>query len=279
MFDYRAAANSADHRSTSRLLGTTSWMPAVVVALAASGATFATAALSAEIDRARSYEKSEIFLELNHSDGELGLKAEVEGDGWRRLSIDGPGKGRLLEIQIDGRMKAQGLSELSIETTEPSFDDMPAKEFLARFPEGDYGFLGSTLDGNKITGTGTLSHVMPAAPGNLKVSGQGFPKDCDDDLIPVATKPVMITWQPVTTSHPDVGKAGAVKVDTYEVILERHVPTNQELKIQLSPGATSYQVPASFIAGNTGDPYKFEIAVAAENGNQTTIESCFKVKK
>ncbi len=279
MFDYREEGNRANDGPMGRLLGGTSRLATVFVVAALSSGAFATAALSASTDEGPTYEKSLVFFELNHSDGEIGLKAEVEGDGWQRLSIDGPGKDRLLDVQINGRLKVQGLSELSIETTEPSFDDMPAKAFFARFPEGAYAFLGSTLDGKKIGGTAMLSHVMPAPPGNLKISGLGFPKDCDDDPIPMAAKPVMISWNTAATHHPDFGKAGVVKIDKYEVVLKRYKPTTQEIKIELAADATSYRVPAGFIAGNTGFPIKFEIVVQAESGNQTVFESCFAVMK
>ncbi len=39
------------------------------------------------------------------------------------------------------------------------------------------------------------------------------------------------------------------------------------------------RVPASFIAMDDGDGFKFEIVVREASGNQTVFESCFKVKE
>ncbi len=279
MFQLREDAIRANQGPTGRLLGTSSRIATVFVAVAVSSGAYATAALSAGTEEVPSYSKSDVFFELNHTDGDLGIHARVDGDGWHRLTIDGPGEGRLLDVEVKGRLKMQGLTELFTESAEPSFDELPPKEFFGRFPEGEYALLGTTIDGKKLSGKAMLSHIMPAPPSDLKVSGQSFPTDCDEGPIPMASMPVMITWDPVTKSHPKIGKAGPVKVVKYELVVEREEPTKLVLSVDLPPTAKSFEVPASFISMDDGDGFKFEIVVREASGNQTVFESCFKVKQ
>ena len=73
-----------------------------------------------------------------------------------------------------------GLIELFTERAEPSFDELPPKEFFDRFPEGDHALLGATSEREKLRGMARLSHVMPTSPGNIRVSGLATHMDCDD---------------------------------------------------------------------------------------------------
>ncbi len=262
----------------SRRAGAISLRSTVFLVAAISSGAWATAALSASNDEGWSYAESKIFLKLKHNDGELGLLAEIEGDGWHRLSIDGPGKDRLLDIQIKGRLKTQGLSELVIETTGQSANEPPTKGMFGRFPQGEYSIGGMTIDGKKLSSNSTLSHVMPAPPGNLMVSGQRVPMDCDKGPIPMASVPVTISWDPVTRSHPKIGKSGAVEIREYELEIERRRPTKQEIKVELTSATTSFQVPSSFFANASGETYKLKIEVIESSGNTTEFESCLEVK-
>jgi hypothetical protein len=247
---------------------------AFAAAAIASGA-FATAALSADNEEKWSYAESSIYFTLNHNDGELVLMSEVESDGWHRLTIDGPGKDRLLDIRIDGRMKDQGLTEIVIESTG---DDEPKDGMFKRFPEGEYLFGGMTTDGKKIRADSKLSHVMPAPPPNLKVSGQPVPMECEEGSIPMASLPVTISWDPVTQSHPKVGVSGPVDIRNYMLEVERRRPTKVEMKVELSSKATSFQLPGDFATKGSDEKYKFKIAVVNSGGNATEFEGCFKVK-
>ena len=277
VLDYEKDSIRTDGGSKTRMSVTTLRFTTAIVAAGIAGGGYAIAASSTGDAAKPSYSKSEVFFELNHTDGDLGIHARVDGDGWRRLFIDGPDGCRMLDVQVKGRLKMQGLTELFTESAEPTFDELPPKEFFSRFPEGEYVFLGTTIDGKKLSGKAMLSHVMPAPPSNLKVSGHTFPKDCDEGPIPMASKPVMITWDSVTKSHPKIGKAGTVKVVKYEMVVEREEPTKLVLNVDLPPTAKSFQVPASFVSMDDGSGFKFEIVVREESGNQTVFESCFKV--
>ncbi len=254
-------------------------LPAAVLAIAVTAAASAQTARAGDADERPSFSKSDIFFELNHTDGDLGIHARIDGDGWVRLAIDDPAKVRVLDIEVNGRLKMQGLTELFTESAEPSFDELAPKDFFRRFPEGNYAISGTTIAGRAMQGTAMLSHVMPAPPGNIRVSGQSLPMDCDDGPVPAAGMPVVVTWDPVTGSHPKLGKAGAVKVVNYELVVAREEPTSLVLKVDLPPTARSFEVPPGFIAMDSGDGFKFEIVVREASGNQTVFESCFKVKR
>ncbi len=279
MFGYGANAKRTGTRPTDRFLGAPAWLPAVLLSVAMTGGAYAKEATPGEGEEMASYSKSKVYFELNHTDGDLGIRIRVDGDGWHRLAIEGPGKSRMLDVEVKGRLKMQGLTELLTESAEPSFDELPPKDFFARFPEGDYALLGTTIEGQKLRGKARLTHVMPAPPGNIRVSGHAMPMDCDDGPIPVAAKPVVITWDPVTKSHPKIGKAGAVKVVNYELIVVRENPTSLVLSVDLPSSTKSFEVPSSFIASDDGDGFKFEIVVREASGNETLFESCFKVKE
>ena len=279
MSEDRKEPNGNGRRQNGRLSGATVLRTTAIVVVGLVAGSFAFAASPAGNEEAPSYSKSDVFFELNHTDGDLGIHARVDGDGWHRLAIDGPGVGRLLDVDVKGRLKMQGLTELFTESAEPSFDELPPEQFFERFPEGVYTLSGTAIDGKTLSGNARLSHVMPAPPGNLKVSGLSFPKDCDEGPVPMATKPVTITWDPVTKSHPKIGKTGAVKVVNYEMVVARRQPTSLALSVDLPPTADSFQIPPGFIALDSGDGFKFEIVVREASGNQTVFETCFKVKR
>lgn len=230
-------------------------------------------------EKAPSFSKSDVFFELNDTDGDLGIHARIDGDGWRHLALDDPDGKRILDGKVDGRLALQGLTELFTESAEPSFDELKPEEFFARFPEGTYAISATTIDGKTMKGASKLSHVMPAAPGNIRISGLAAPTDCDEGPVPMAAKPVVISWDPVTKSHAKLGKSGQVKVTKYEMVVEREEPTKLVMSLDLPPTAQSFEVPAPFIAMDSGDGFKFEIVVREASGNQTVFESCFKVRK
>ena len=96
-----------------------------------------------------------------------------------------------------------------------------------------------------------------------------LPMDCGDSPVPAVGKPVVVTWTRVTESHPELGKAGAVEVVSYELIVAREAPAALELKVVLPPTATSFAVPPGLVATDGGDGFKLEIIVRAASGNQT----------
>lgn len=251
--------------------------PALPLAVAAilTGTT-APAQPNGEEEEEIPFDEARLFFELNHTDGDLGIHALIDGDEWKRLELEDPNDVRMLDIFVRGRLRRQGLTEVFFESAEPSFDELAPKNFFRRFPEGVYDFGAVTLDGRELDSEVQLSHVMPAPPGNVQISGIDAAENCDVEPLPTVSGPVIISWDPVTQSHPDIGKSGAVEVEHYQLVVEREEPTLLVFNVELPPDLTQLEIPSGFI--DLGDAFKFEIVVRAANGNQTAVESCFEVE-
>jgi hypothetical protein len=216
--------------------------------------------------------EADIFLELNDTDGDLGLHASIDGDAWVRLEIEGPGAvGALLRIVATGRLGRQGMTQVAFESAEPPFDELSPAEFFRRFPEGRYRIEAEAGDGAEVAAMAQLSHVLAAPPENVQVSGVAAAEDCDADPLPLATEPVVIRWDPVTASHPELGRPGPVRVSRYQVFVEA---PGVKWSMDLPPSATSIEVPAGVT--DAGGTFKLEIIARTADGNNTAIESCFQ---
>lgn len=239
----------------------------LVIALAAgafAAATPATDAAGVPFDVAR------LFLELNHTDGDLGLHAEIDGDEWTNLEIRHD-RHQLLDISARGALRDQGLTQLAFESTEPNFLELDPVEFFDRFPEGAYEISGRAHRGDQYDSVVWLSHVL-AAPAEALVSGNPAASSCGDLPVPAGTPPVVIDWLPVTSSHPTVGVAGQVVIERYQFFVEQG---DMKLALDLPPWVTMFEIPPSLTAG--GGVFKFEIIARTSAGNNTAIESCFTV--
>ena len=243
---------------------------AAVTALLLAGAT-PVDAQSLPLDEAQ------VLAELNATDGDLGFHALIDAEAWDRLTVRDPDGRVILAVRPARRLARQGLTELFFESAEPEFDELSPEEFFARFPEGRYTISGLTVDGEELESTARFRHVMPAPPDGIMVSDTAFNLDlidCDD-AVPVvaANDPFVISWDPVTQSHPELGRAGRVVVTNYQLVVEREEPTLLVFSVDLPPDVTEVEVPAGFLA--LGEELKFEILVRERSGNQTAVESCF----
>jgi hypothetical protein len=249
----------------------------------------AALALGAFGQEARSapFDEAEVFFELNNTDGDLGIHALIDGDDWEQLEIRSPAPDNdlLLQVEVEGVLGDQGVTEFTFESAEPTFDEFPPEEFFDRFPEGMYTISAEALDGPKLKSKTRVTHTMPAPPGGITVHDTPVDPasvDCDSEELPEVEAPVTIAWAEVTMSHPDPegGGAGvqppiAVTINNYEVVLEVETDGGFEsvFSVVLPPDETSMTVPAEFLA--LGDEFKFEILAREESFNQTAVESCF----
>ncbi len=250
-------------------------IPIFILAAAMSTSTLVVA------DEDPEFEEAFIFFELNNTDGDLGIHAKIDGDEWKRLEIEDSKGRRMLKINVKGRLKKQGLTELFFESAEPIFEDLAPEDFFKRFPEGTYEIEAETLEGEEFEAVAVISHVMPGPPGNGVVFGvtvngldaDVIGEDCVHSLTSVMP-PVTIAWTPVTMSHPFIGTPGElVTIDSYEVVVEIDEET-PVLSIVLPSDITEIEIPDAFI-GLT-DEWKFEILAKLANGNATAVESCFE---
>lgn len=242
-------------------------------------------------DEEQEFSEAQIFFELNHTDGDLGIHSKVDGDPWSVMQIFDPRERRILSVRNSGRLRRQGLTEIFFESAEPPFDELAPKTFFRRFPEGTYEIEGRTLDGIELESETQITHLMPAPP-ETSINGEPQAMQCDDEEpdydAPSVSGPVVISWDAVTMSHPDAGGAGAgvqppepVVIHNYQVVVEAEIDVDGEefasvLSVILPPDALSLEVPAGFIAMT--DSFKYEVLAREESYNQTAVESCFEVE-
>ena len=220
------------------------------------------------------FSTANLFFELNDTDGDLGIHALIDGQAWKSLGIEDPAGRGMLNVSVTGRLGRQGLTELFFESAEPPFDELSPEQFFRRFPEGRYEIDATTLAGGELEATVRISHVLPGPPEDVLLSGVPAAEDCDAVPLPSVGEPVVIRWDPVTQSHPEIGTPGKkVTVEHYQLVIERE---GLVLSVELPPDVTEFEVPTALT--EPGDEIKFEILVrAAGSGNQTAIESCFIV--
>lgn len=279
-------------------------LPIYVLAAAMSTSTFALAYDHDDDDDEEPFDEARLFFELNDTDGDLGIHGKVDGDEWKYLEIEDPHDRRMLNIRVQGRLKRQGLTELFFESAEPTFDELDPDKFFRRFPQGEYDIEGVTLDGEERESEVYLSHVIPAAPGGVKVNGVDAAEDCDADLPLIdPTGGVVISWDPVTMSHAakhgddGLGIDGVIDVRYYEVVVEIDESDFKSVA-NLPPVITEWTLPEDFFELSEEGEYKFEILVRTNvydavgdpvlleidgeedqplPGNKSAVESCFEV--
>ena len=232
------------------------------------------------------WEVAEVFFELNDTDGDLGIHALIDGEKWKYLRIEDVKERHMLNVSVRGRLRRQGLTEFFFESAEPMFEDLAPETFFRRFPAGTYKIEGISLDGVKIKSETEITHAMPAPPVAF-VNDVPAAEQCDDeesgyDAPVIVEDEYVITWQPVTTTHPDLGYpqgAPGLVVVNYEVVVEAELetPDGEEFtsifSVILPPDVTEMTIPEEFL--EQSDEFKYEVLAREESWNQTAMESCF----
>jgi hypothetical protein len=232
--------------STAAVVAVTSGSATQRAANAVSSEPTATAVLQ----RPLRYERHDLFIETNATDGDAGLQVSLDAEDWRWLKLRDPRGKLILDLQAKGRLRGYGLTELFFEASEPSFDEVPFRVFKKRFPEGKYSFRGQTVEGRRLVGSDRLSHLVPAAPkvtfptAGARVDPNGF----------------AVTWEPVTTP-------AGVKIVSYQVIVSQG---ERDLSMYLPADATSASIPGEFL--QPGTETEAEVLARERSGNQTITE-------
>lgn len=222
---------------------------------------------------AAEFSEAELYVELNDTDGDLGIHGSIDGGAYSRLKIEGPNERLIYFVRALGPLARQGLTQLFFESAEPKFSELAPSVFFRRFPEGAYEIEAVSLTGEEIEATVMLSHVLAAPVDNVTVNGIPAAKNCDAPKLPAVSAPVFIKWDPVTTSHPKIGQSGPVEIVRYQFFVERE---GVKIAVDLPPTVTEFQVPAEILA--LGDQFKFEIIARTTTGNNTAIENCFTLQ-
>lgn len=208
--------------------------------------------------------KTKIIIETNATAGDAGIQISLDAEGWTRLVVIDPDRQQIFEVSGTGSVGMTGVTELFFESAEPSFEELPLDQLLARFPAGIYTFEGTTVDGKTLTGNATLTHAIPDGP--VIVS------PLEGEVVnPNAT---VIIWNTVTAPFP--GTDSSVKIVGYQVIVEREKPTLRVFSVDLPATVTQVTVPSEFMESKT--LYKFEVLAIEAGGNQTISEGEFKTQ-
>jgi len=239
-----------------------------VSAVAVTGVSLGGFAL-AEHEEDIPFAEAQVLIQLNDTDGDLGFHARIDGEPWKRVVIESPSERTLFDVRLRGALRRQGLTELAFESAEPTFDELSPEVFFRRFPEGPYEIEGQGFGGVEFESISYLSHLIPAAPGGLTVSGIPAPEDCEGD-IPTASEPIVIAWDAVESSHPDLGRAGDVEIDSYEVAVEGE---SVDYTINVEGDVTEVMLASGAIP--SGEEVKYQVLVREAEGNETSSESCF----
>jgi hypothetical protein len=220
-----------------------------------------------ELDEAR------FIFEVNYTDGDIGVQLILDSDPFDSIKGFTPDGQLFFDMQGKNSLKDLGINENFFESNEPLFRgeeaEITIEEILDMFPEGDYELKGMTVEGMKLEGTATLSHVLPCGP--VITSPVGNP-DPDGTVI---------AWGSVTTAiDPETGdcvSSDDIDIIAYEVIVENDDTIQKVFDVLLPGTSNSITVSPEFLEFDT--EYDLEVIAIQSNdgeyGNQTITETDF----
>jgi len=202
--------------------------------------------------RAAKFEATKIFIEYNSTDNDLGFHVFLDAEEWNSVKIVNPAGITIFDVAGRGPYHDLGLSELFFEGAEPTLDQFPLNDLLARFPEGKYKFLGETPGGTGLQSTATLTHAVPAGPSiSSEVNGDT----------------VIIRWTPVT--GPPAGfPQETINIAGYQIIVDA-------FQVTLPASSTQVTLPREFVHSLKAGAHGFEVLAIEAGGNQTITAASF----
>jgi hypothetical protein len=211
--------------------------------------------------------EAKLIIEHNATDEDTGFQGFIDGEGWERLDVTGPG-GTVLTIEGRGELQTLGLTELFFETVEPENAEVPIEDILAVLPEGEYTIEGPTVDGMQTRGTATLSHDIPAGPVLLSPA----------EGATVPTVNLVLRWSPVTQTI----TGEDINIIRYQVIVEVEEEPHTSaigkrgMSVYVNSSVTSLTVPNEIL--EPGTDYLWEVLAIEAGGNQTLSSSAFSTE-
>ena len=181
---------------------------------------------------------------------------EIGGEPWRKLQVTDPRNKRILDISSKGKLTAQALSGIFLESAEPPFKEPSLKQFKQRFPEGKYLVKGTTIEGRKLKGSDKLIHDIPRTP-VVSAPVEGGTVD------PTG---FVISWEPDTDRK--------VKIVRYQLTVSDETNPDGEVILEVGPGVTSATIDGEYLS--PGSNYAAELIALERSGNQTIAAFEFK---
>ena len=173
------------------------------------------------------------------------------------MKVFDPDDNKVLDFRGRGSVGMQGITELFLESAEPSFDVQPLEDFLALFPEGVYRFRGTTTKGKVLKGRARLTHALPDGPMLV------FPNDEDVD-----PEDAVFVWALVADPP-------GSSIVLYQVVVECEEPGFREFIAEVPATVSSVTVAPEFL--RDGEECKWEVLAIEESGNVTASEVEFGV--
>jgi hypothetical protein len=197
-----------------------------------------------------------LIVEINATDGDAGIQPFFDGEPWRRAVVYWPDGRELFDVRTRGELRAYGLTELFSESSEPPFGEFSLERFKELFPEGEYRFEATGVDGTRMVGTATLSHDFLEGPTIVTPEA--------DATVPASE--VVVSWEPVT-------EPAGIEIAGYQVLLVQEEPVLRTFSADLPADATTIAVPVAFV--QPGVEYKVEVLAIGASGNKTLSELTF----
>jgi hypothetical protein len=193
------------------------------------------------------YEKHDLFIETNATDGDAGLQLNL--DDWRWLKLRDP-RGKLTLDLHEGPAAWVWPDRAVLRGQRAAVRRGSVQRVQEALPEGQLYVPRAHGRGPRAGRSDSLSHLVPAGP---KVT---FPTNGAQ----VDPKGFKVSWEPVTSP-------AGVKIVSYQVIVNQG---GRELSMYLPPSVTSVTIPAEFLkpGAKTGG----EVLAREESGNQTITE-------
>lgn len=207
----------------------------------------------------RPFKAADLKVEINATDGDAGLQFFLDDDAWNEIRITKPNGEVMVDLNASGPLQDYGLTELFSESSEPPFDEFPLAEFKQLFPEGNYVFTGTLIDGTRLRSEVPLTHDFPEGPTII----------APEDGAQVTRNGVVIRWEPEDVTTADV------RVVRYQVLVVREDGT-RTLSADLGADDRRLRVPKEFL--QSGTEYKAEVLAIEASGNQTLTEVAFTVQ-
>jgi hypothetical protein len=204
------------------------------------------------------FKAASLIVETNATDGDAGLQVFLDHEPWKSIAISRPDGTKILDVKTRNVLESYGLTELFSESSEPPFTEFPLEEFMKLFPEGEYKFVGETIDGVKMQSTVTLTHDFPAGPEIVS----------PEEDSTVSRGALVVRWEPVT-------EPAGIQIVGYQVVVSRESP-ERVFEADMPATATELRIPAEFL--EPGVEYKVEVLAIEVSGNQTLTEITFSTR-
>jgi hypothetical protein len=259
-----------------------SWLPAAMLTAGLTLGVFAQGARAQEDEIP--FSAVRIILETNATDCDTGLQLFFDGDPWNEVKVEDPNGTTILHVRALGPLREFGAVEQFNETNEPVMAELvegfpelecaepefTLMELFELFPEGIYEFEGRTVEGGKLEGEATLSHVIPAPPEIVAPVEEDSLQDPNNTVI---------RWDKV--EKPILAKLGPVEIVGFHVVVVREAGGGTPAPLvvftaDLSADTTQVNVPSQFLEEEAS--YTFEVLQIERSGNQTIAEGAFQTR-